>query len=86
MSLYVFINSLSSNKACAEYTNATRTLYVLYTYSTRTELGKITYSKIAHTLYVFLYSVTLLFSLLYKNRALGFPKSGGLHYAHKKQS
>ena len=41
---------------------------------TREELGKITYPKIAHILYVFLYSVTLLFSLSYKNRGLGFPK------------
>ncbi len=49
-------------------------LHVLYTCSTPTKLGKITYSKIAHTLYVFLYSSTLLFSLSYKNSALGFPK------------
>ncbi len=34
-------------------------LHVRYTDSTPTKLGKITYSKIAYILYVFLYSNTL---------------------------
>ncbi len=49
-------------------------LHRLYTAATPKELGKITYPKIAHILYVFLHSVTILFSLSYKNKALGFPK------------
>ncbi len=56
------------------HVRSTPTLHARYTPSTRKELGKITYSKIAHTLYVFLYFVTLLVSLLYKNRALEFPE------------
>ena len=36
-------------------------LHQCYTNATPKELGKITYPKIAHILYVFLYSVVLLF-------------------------
>ena len=49
-------------------------LHRSYTNATPKELGKITYPKIAHILYAFLYFVALLFSLLHKNRALGFHK------------
>ena len=41
-----------------------------YNADTTRELGKFTYPKIAHILYVFLYSVALLFSLSHRNKAL----------------
>ena len=52
------------------------TIGIQYGYSTDTvrELGNFTYPKIAYVLCVFLYFCTILFSLSYKNSALGFPK------------
>ena len=41
---------------------------------TALELGKFTYPKMLHILYVVLYSVALLFSVSYKNRGLGLPE------------
>ncbi len=62
------------NKACYGYTMDT--IGIQYGYSTDTvrELGKFTYPKTAHILYVFLSSCTVLLSLSYKNKALGFPE------------
>ena len=56
------------------HARGTPPIHRLYTAYTPKELGKITYSKIAHILYVFLYSATLSFSLSYRNSALGITK------------
>ncbi len=45
-----------------------------YNVDTARELGKFTYPKIAHILYVFLYFYTILFVLSYRNSDLGFHK------------
>ena len=68
--LYIFLNSLSSKQAMLGvyhgYSPATVLLQSCYSPVTVLKLGKFTYPKIAHILYVFLYFYTILFVLSYR--------------------
>ncbi len=78
MPLYVFLNSLSQKQAMLGvyhgYSKDTALIQRGYSVDTALELGKFTYPKMLHILYVVLYSVALLFSVSYKNRGLGLPE------------